>query len=165
MTKPRTAVRTPIVIVSMLGLVLAPLLAWSAVGGKASATSVIAPRGIVVVGDSITARYNDQPGDAMQGWWSIVGRHYDAQVTTYAQSGSGYLRPGRMCTGDRFIDRQSAFTTPRAVAAHRRGWPQRLGRLRGRARSSRRRTTRSSTRSTATSARCVRSCRGRPGSS
>ncbi len=111
MTKPRTAARTPIVIVLMLGLVLAPLLAWSAAGGKASATSVVAPRGIVVVGDSITARYNDQPGDQMQGWWSIVGRHYDAQVTTYAQSGSGYLRPGRMCSGDRFIDRQSVFTT------------------------------------------------------
>lgn len=110
MTKPRTAARTPIVVALALLLLLAPLLAWNADGGKASATSVIAPRGIVVVGDSITARYNDKPGDALQGWWSIVGRHYDATVTTYAQSGSGYLRPGQLCTGNRFIDRQQAFT-------------------------------------------------------
>ncbi|GAA3528154.1 hypothetical protein GCM10022234_26750 [Aeromicrobium panaciterrae] len=111
MTKPRMAVRTPIVAVLALLLLLAPLLAFNADGGKAAASSVLAPRGIVVVGDSITARYNDKPGDAMQGWWSIVGRHYDATVTTYAQSGSGYLRPGRLCTGDRFIDRVQAFTS------------------------------------------------------
>lgn len=111
MTKPRTALRTPIVAVLALLLLLAPLLVFNADGGKAVASSVLAPRGIVVVGDSITARYNDKPGDAMQGWWSIVGRHYDATVTTYAQSGSGYLRPGRVCTGNRFIDRQQAYTS------------------------------------------------------
>lgn len=111
MTKPRTAVRTPIVAVLALLLLLAPLLAWNLDGGRASASSVLAPRGIVVVGDSITARYNDEPGDEMQGWWSIVGRHYDAGVTTYAQSGSGYLRPGLMCSGNRFIDRQQAFVS------------------------------------------------------
>ncbi len=80
MIRPRTAARTPIVIALAVALLFAPLLAWSAVDGKASATSIIAPHGIVVVGDSITARYNDRPGDAMQGWWSIVGRHYDATV-------------------------------------------------------------------------------------
>lgn len=110
MTQSRTALRTPIIAALALAVLLAPLLAWNAAGGKASATSVVAPRGIVVVGDSITARYNDEPGDDMQGWWSIVGRHYNASVTTYAQSGSGYLRPGKLCTGNRFIDRQAAFT-------------------------------------------------------
>ena len=110
MPTTRTAARTPIVVLLALVLVLTPLLARNAAGGKASATSVVARRGIVVVGDSITARYNDQPGDGMQGWWSMVGRHYDAKVTTYAQSGSGYLRPGEMCSGNRFIDRQAAFT-------------------------------------------------------
>jgi lysophospholipase L1-like esterase len=110
MPTTRTAARTPIVIALVLAVLLAPLVAWTAGGGKASASSVVAPRGIVVVGDSITARYNDQPGDAMQGWWSIVGRHYEAKVTTYAQSGSGFLRPGMLCTGNRFIDRQRAFT-------------------------------------------------------
>jgi lysophospholipase L1-like esterase len=38
-------------------------------------------------------------------------------VRTYAQSGSGYLRPGHGCTGNRFIDRSDAFTgdTPSIV--------------------------------------------------
>lgn len=110
MVQQRTAVRTPIVIALVLAALLGPFLARSAIGGEPSAISTVAPRGIVVVGDSITARYNDNPGDDKQGWWSIVGRHYDAKVTTYAQSGSGYLRPGQLCTGNRFIDRQQAFT-------------------------------------------------------
>lgn len=109
MVQQRTAVRTPIVIVLVLAALLGPFLARSAIGGEPSSISTIAPRGIVVVGDSITARYNDNPGDDKQGWWSIVGRHFDAKVTTYAQSGSGYLRPGQVCTGNRFIDRQQAF--------------------------------------------------------
>ncbi|MDR7087546.1 lysophospholipase L1-like esterase [Aeromicrobium panaciterrae] len=109
MVQQRTAVRTPILIALVLAALLGPFLARSAIGGEPSAISTVAPRGIVVVGDSITARYNDTPGDDKQGWWSIVGRHYDAKVTTYAQSGSGYLRPGKLCTGNRFIDRQEAF--------------------------------------------------------
>lgn len=109
MVQQRTAVRTPIVIALVLAALLGPFLARSAIGGEPGAISTVAPRGIVVVGDSITARYNDQPGNDKQGWWSIVARHYDAKVTTYAQSGSGYLRPGQLCTGNRFIDRQQAF--------------------------------------------------------
>lgn len=68
--------------------------------------------GIVVVGDSITARYDDDPGSERQGWWSFLGRHYDAPVRTYAQSGSGYQRPGRLCTGDTFRHRTAAFDGP-----------------------------------------------------
>lgn len=70
------------------------------------------PRGIVVVGDSITARYDDDPGSPEQGWWSMVGRHYDADVRTFAQSGSGYQRPGLRCGGNRFGDRLEAFDGP-----------------------------------------------------
>lgn len=110
MVRASTATRTPIVIALALAVLLGPFLARSAIGREPTTISTIAPRGIVVVGDSITARYNDVPGHAMQGWWSVVGRHYDAKVTTYAQSGSGYLRPGKQCTGNRFIDRQRAFT-------------------------------------------------------
>ena len=65
--------------------------------------------GIVVVGDSITAEYNDDEGDELEGWWSMVGRHLGAHVTTHAQTGSGYLRQGLACTGDRFVDRTEAF--------------------------------------------------------
>ena len=64
---------------------------------------------MVFVGDSITAMYNDEAGDDMQGWWSMVGRHFGAHVTTHAESGSGYLRQGLVCGGDRFVDRAEAY--------------------------------------------------------
>jgi lysophospholipase L1-like esterase len=117
MTLSRSALRVALVVVLTAGL----LAVWqSAKGGEqpamTPATKAVAerlvrtfPRGIVVVGDSITARYNDDPGSDEQGWWSFVGRHYGAHVTTYAQSGSGYLRQGLGCSGDRFIDRPDAF--------------------------------------------------------
>ncbi len=110
MSQARAMARTPIVLALALVVLLGPFLARSAIGGEPSAASTVAPLGIVVVGDSITARYNDEPGHTQQGWWSVVGRHYDAKVTTYAQSGSGYLRPGKGCTGNTFIERHRAFT-------------------------------------------------------
>jgi lysophospholipase L1-like esterase len=94
-------------------LLIAPFIAWQAATGSAPLpVSRLAPHGIVVVGDSITARYNDKPGDARQAWWSITGDRFDAKVTTYGQSGSGYLRPGLQCTGDTFIDRPDAYAGP-----------------------------------------------------
>ncbi|MCW2746879.1 MAG: hypothetical protein JWP10_21 [Nocardioidaceae bacterium] len=66
---------------------------------------------ITVVGDSITASYNNRVGDARQGWWSMVGRHYGADVTTYAEPGSGYLRRGDDCRGTRFYERPLALLT------------------------------------------------------
>lgn len=71
--------------------------------------------GIVVVGDSITARYGDRPGAADEAWWSIVERRLGADVRTYAQSGSGYLRQGLRCTGDTFAERTAAFEDAPAV--------------------------------------------------
>jgi lysophospholipase L1-like esterase len=103
--------RRSIVVAFVLALVAGPFVAWQgAQGDQTRPVSTLAPHGIVVVGDSITARYNDTPGDADQGWWSVTARRFDADVRTYAQSGSGYLRPGHRCTGDRFIDRPRAFT-------------------------------------------------------
>jgi lysophospholipase L1-like esterase len=113
MRTPRRSRRRSAVVALVLALVAGPFVAWqSAQGGQARPVSAIAPDGIVVVGDSITARYNDEPGDARQAWWSVTGRRFDAHVRTYAQSGSGYLRPGQRCTGNRFIDRPDAFMGP-----------------------------------------------------
>ena len=102
----RSVVRTSVV--AAIALVL--LVAWQR-AGEGEPPTVDGPfkAGIVVVGDSITAEYNDDEGDELQGWWSMVGRHFGAHVTTHAQSGSGYLRQGEACTGDRFIDRPEAF--------------------------------------------------------
>ncbi|NRQ51100.1 SGNH/GDSL hydrolase family protein [Aeromicrobium stalagmiti] len=111
MTMSRTALRRPVFIAFALALVLGPFVAWQgAQGGQTHQESALAPQGIVVVGDSITARYNNSPGDADQGWWSIVGHRFAADVKTYAQSGSGYLRPGHRCEGNRFIDRTQVYT-------------------------------------------------------
>jgi lysophospholipase L1-like esterase len=110
---PRTTARRSLLVALVTAVLIAPFLAWQgATGGERLPVSHLAPRGIVVVGDSITARYNDVPGDQRQGWWSIAGRRFDATVTTYAQSGSGYLRPGAACTGNRFIDRPDAYAGP-----------------------------------------------------
>ena len=111
MRTPRRSTHRSAVVALVLALLIGPFVAWqSAQGGQTQPVSRLAPQGIVVVGDSISARYNDRPGDARQAWWSVTGRHFDAGVRTYAQSGSGYLRPGHRCTGNRFIDRPDAFT-------------------------------------------------------
>lgn len=113
MTMPRTATRRSILLAVLATLLIAPFITWQgATGDERVPVSRLAPRGIVVVGDSITARYNDEPGDAEQGWWSMTGDHFDAKVTRYAQSGSGYLRQGHACEGNTFIDRTEAYAGP-----------------------------------------------------
>ena len=88
-------------------LVLGPF--FLSQGAEGGIVSEVAPDGIVVVGDSITARYDDVPGSERQGWWSMVARHVDAPVETYAQSGSGYLRRGGLCNGTTFDQREKAL--------------------------------------------------------
>src|SRR5688500_278340 len=91
-------------------MTIALLAAWqTARGGDQRAPNGPFKAAIVVVGDSITAEYNDDEGDDLEGWWSMVGRHFGAHVTTHAQSGSGYLRQGLACSGDRFVDRAEAY--------------------------------------------------------
>ena len=102
----RSVLRIGVVVTMTIAL----LTAWqSARGGEQPDPNGPFKRGIVVVGDSITADYNDDKGDDFQGWWSMVGRHFSAHVTTHAQTGSGYLRQGLECSGNRFIDRPEAF--------------------------------------------------------
>lgn len=114
----RTARRRSIATATLLAVLAGPFVAWQAASGdeqlsaSADVPTSVAPQGIVVVGDSITARYDDIPGSRYQAWWSIVGRHFGTTVTTFAQSGSGFLRPGEACTGDTFIDRHEALAGP-----------------------------------------------------
>ncbi|MFS0885034.1 SGNH/GDSL hydrolase family protein [Aeromicrobium sp. 179-A 4D2 NHS] len=49
---------------------------------------------IMVVGDSITARYNNIPGHANQGWWSMVGQRLNATMLTSAEAGTGIIARG-----------------------------------------------------------------------
>lgn len=97
----------------VLALVIAvvPFLAWQGADGGPTFETRSASD-IVVVGDSITARYEDSAGSPNQGWWSFVGRHARARVDTYAQSGSGFLRRGARCNGTTFAERSAAFDRP-----------------------------------------------------
>ena len=90
--------RVWIVVVLLCTLLAAPLVM------QRETASASGPR-IAVIGDSISARYNDRQGSAQQAWWSVVGRRYQAPVTVFAESGSGYVRPGGLCNGTRFRDR------------------------------------------------------------
>lgn len=102
-----THARMTAVLAAAVLLVLGPF--FLSQGAEGGIVSEVAPDGIVVVGDSITARYDDVPGSERQGWWSMVARHVDAPVETYAQSGSGYLRRGGLCNGTTFDQREKAL--------------------------------------------------------
>lgn len=104
----RTAVATA---VAALAITVAPFVIWQGADGGPTFETRSASD-IVVVGDSITARYDDVAGSPDQGWWSFVGRHVRARVDTYAQSGSGYLRPGARCSGTTFAQRTAALDRP-----------------------------------------------------
>ena len=66
---------------------------------------------MVVIGDSITARYNAVPGDANEGWWSMLARKNGYDVVPLGESGSGVLRFGNGCAGTRYFER-----LPKALA-------------------------------------------------
>lgn len=110
MTARLPVLRVWIVIALVCTLLLAPLVLQRVTASASGA-------GIVVIGDSISERYNDDPGSAEQAWWSVVGRHYEATVTTFAESGSGFVRLGHRCTGTRFRDRlaEVAKSAPKIV--------------------------------------------------
>ncbi len=87
------------IVVALLGLVLVVPLGIQRVSASASAPTV------AVLGDSITARYNNESGSQGQGWWSFVGKRYGVKVDTFAESGSGFQRPGNLCQGTTFGQR------------------------------------------------------------
>jgi len=66
---------------------------------------------MVVIGDSITARYNATPGDPNEGWWSMLARKAGYDVIPLGESGSGVLKFGNGCSGTRFFER-----LPRALS-------------------------------------------------
>lgn len=86
-------------VVALLGIVLVAPLGIQRVSASASAPTV------AVLGDSITARYNNESGSQSQGWWSFVAKRYGIKPEIFAQSGSGFQRPGNRCDGTTFGDR------------------------------------------------------------
>lgn len=61
---------------------------------------------LLVIGDSITSKYNDRPGSPRQGYWSILARRFGAGADTKAEGNSGFVKPGRLdCSGTTFDQR------------------------------------------------------------
>ncbi len=58
---------------------------------------------LLVIGDSITSRFNDKRGAKNQGFWSILADSVGAKPKTYAQGGAGFVNPGLVrCKGYNF---------------------------------------------------------------
>lgn len=86
-------------------LVAAALVAASLGGIPAQASPDPRPGEVLVFGDSITAHHTDDPGDNMQGWWSILAAQRDLTPYVSAQGGGAVLKPGFGCYGTGIRDR------------------------------------------------------------
>jgi len=68
---------------------------------------------MMVVGDSITARYNDKPGDPMRGWWSRLAAKQNMRVSTSAISGTGFINKGSGCSQRNYLQRINSIAKTR----------------------------------------------------
>lgn len=113
MTRKGAAVVSVGLVLSMLGL-SAPAVAT---------TSIPTYPSVVVIGDSVTSRYNNTPGDPMRGWWSWLAGRGKVSIVRKAQSGSGVINPGYVglerCAGNTYGSRTASLASisprPRAV--------------------------------------------------
>lgn len=63
------------------------------------------PEEVLIFGDSITSHHTDDPGDNMQGWWSILAAQRNLTPYVSAQGGGAILKPGFGCYGTGIRDR------------------------------------------------------------
>ena len=54
---------------------------------------------MVIIGDSITARYSNTVGSTNRGWWSYLGDKLDLRVIRHAERGSGFGKRGKAADG------------------------------------------------------------------
>jgi len=81
-------------------------------GGDGDRARAGATPSMLVIGDSISASYTDQPGSTLQAWWSFVRHEIGHVPTVLAEPGSGYQRPGAGCRGTTFQQRPAVFDQP-----------------------------------------------------
>jgi lysophospholipase L1-like esterase len=96
---------------------LAAALSTLVVGAAVAVASFVAPASgptgaedptVLVFGDSITAQYTDDPGETMQGWWSILADRRGFTPVISAQGGGAILKPGFGCYGSGIRNRFQA---------------------------------------------------------
>ncbi|RYJ05352.1 MAG: SGNH/GDSL hydrolase family protein [Actinomycetales bacterium] len=112
--------RRTVAALTSVALVLTTL-GFSASAGAKTATPAYPT--VVVIGDSVTARYNNTPGDPLRGWWSWLAGRGKVTIVRKAQSGSGVMNPGyvgfKRCAGNTYGSRTASLAAvsprPRAV--------------------------------------------------
>jgi lysophospholipase L1-like esterase len=93
-----------------IGQAVVVAVARTARAARTTAPTPPTGRSMMVVGDSITSWYSDEPGSRSQGWWSMLGRRLGAtSIRTSAEGGSGVNVRGNQCTGTTFGERLSAL--------------------------------------------------------
>jgi lysophospholipase L1-like esterase len=88
--------------ITLAVLVLAAALSWSP---GADAAPDPRPGTVLVLGDSITQQYTDDPGDPQQGWWSILAAQRNLTPITSAQGGGAIIKKGFGCIGTSIRER------------------------------------------------------------
>jgi hypothetical protein len=91
--------------ITLVVTLLATALFGVTVAPPASASPEPRPEEVLVFGDSITAQHTDDPGDPMQGWWSILAAQRNLTPYISAQGGGAVLKPGFGCAGTGIRDR------------------------------------------------------------
>jgi lysophospholipase L1-like esterase len=82
-----------------LTLALVVLLTFGAFTPPATSSPEPRPEDVLIFGDSISAQYTDDPGDTMQGWWSILAAQRNLTPYLSAQGGGAIIKPGFGCYG------------------------------------------------------------------
>jgi hypothetical protein len=95
--------------IATVSILAAALLA--AVTLNAEADEPLPRSTVVVFGDSISNQFTDDPGDPMQGWWSILAAKRGMSPFLSAQGGGGILKPGYGCFGTSIRERFRAVVT------------------------------------------------------
>lgn len=90
----------------VIGQQVVRAIAGHARTARSKPASASAGPSVMVVGDSITSWFSNEPGSRSQGWWSMLGRQLGASsVRTSAEGGSGMNVQGNQCTGTAFGQR------------------------------------------------------------
>jgi len=96
-------------IASVIAMVLAMVISF--VPSTAQAAYGDQNGRMFIVGDSITAWYDDTVGSDDRGWWSFLSRANDYVPMTNAYGGSGFLSQSTYCTYPNFRNRINAIRT------------------------------------------------------
>ncbi len=89
----------------VVGLVVGLLVGTALVPSSAEPTS---HERLLVLGDSISGQYTDDPGDPMQGWWSMLGQRHGWETVVSAQAGGGLMKKGYGCYGTAVRERAAS---------------------------------------------------------